>query len=320
MCCLGKGCEASRCKLGGCTICGQKHNSWLCTQSPRLPIAAQAPHVVACVSKNADKTNDPAQSTLLATALVVISDKNGKPITFRALCDPGSQVNLIASSAYQKLRFGRTAQPVDLLGIDGQKSIGLGKVCLEFKSRFSSANSYQMNAIILKKITSRLPAESLETSEYKHIEGLNLADPEYNITGDIDILLGAAVCSELLKSGVRRGEAGQPIAQRTRIGWISYGNTQVSQDKLSVLHAAMQKRQNQSTKTVRSMNYCNAFGRLNLCRRSIFEQKKNSYAKIISCQTLCEMRMADMSSNCRFVLIHPSSVIRDKQRCVDYIN
>lgn len=243
VCCLSKGCEPQKCKLNGCTACGEKHNSWLCTASPRAPFIpsqiqqAPAVHLAACVPHDADTIVDSAQSTLLATAVIVIVDKCGNPIEFRALCDPGSQVNLITASAHQKLRFGRTVQPVDLTGIDGNKSVGVGKVHLKFQSRFSSANQHHMTAIILKRITSRLPSNSLETSNYHHIEGLSLADPQFNVTGDIDILLGAAVCSELIKSGIKRGDIGQPIAQCTRIGWIIYGNTRVPQCKLAALHA-----------------------------------------------------------------------------------
>lgn len=238
VCCLSKGCQPSTCKLSGCTVCNEKHNSWLCTVSPRAPMMQSvAVPVTACIANSEDAVDDSPEATLLATAVIVINDKLGNPIQFRALCDPGSQVNLMTASAYQRLRFGRTMQPVELAGIDEQRSIGLGKVSVKFGSRFPSTNTYHMTAIIMKKITGRLPSSTIDTTDYKHVDGLNLADPNYNVSGDIDVLLGAAVCSELLKSGMKRGDIGQPIAQCTRIGWVLYGSTKMPQSKLAVLHA-----------------------------------------------------------------------------------
>nr|CAI5842475.1 unnamed protein product [Callosobruchus analis] len=50
-----------------------------------------------------------------------------------------------------------------------------------------------------------------------------LADPQFNIPGKVDMLLGADLFYELLCRGQVKLGAGMPILQRTRLGWIISG-------------------------------------------------------------------------------------------------
>lgn len=95
-----------------------------------------------------------------------------------------------------------------------------------------------MEAHVLRRITNRLPNEPINTSLWDHFDGLQLADPNYNIPGEIDVLLGAQVCSEILCAEIRRGKRGQPIAQKTSLGWIVFGSMDHPQRLAMTLHAA----------------------------------------------------------------------------------
>jgi hypothetical protein len=56
------------------------------------------------------------------------------------------------------------------------------------------------------------------------LRGLQLADPNYYIPGDIDILFGSDIFWDLLIGGKLTGPAGTPVASRTTLGWLIAGN------------------------------------------------------------------------------------------------
>lgn len=76
----------------------------------------------------------------------------------------------------------------------------------------------------MKKILQNLPTNPIIKSEnWRHINKLPLADPEYNIPSNIDILLGGDIWGDIVQTGLRLSKNGSPIAQRTRLRWILKG-------------------------------------------------------------------------------------------------
>lgn len=258
--CLRKGCNANACTLRKCLECDETHNSLLCPKKviPPMPMSVVTKPVVnviatavptrdrssgsrSATSAAVTSTDGDGEQSMLATSLITINDKQGNPITFRALCDPGSQINLMTTDAYQKLRFGQVRRQFNFIGVGGIESTAAGQVSVLYKSRFATGNRFGMAAIVVRKITSPLPLSNLNKSKWKHLDGITLADPTFHIQGEIDILLGAGAFSEIIKPGIKRGMVGEPIAQCTRIGWIVYGRTEMTyrqRDHQRVLHIA----------------------------------------------------------------------------------
>lgn len=50
-----------------------------------------------------------------------------------------------------------------------------------------------------------------------------MADPAFLEAGNIDPLIGVDTYSDLIESGLIKDRAGQPIAQKTKLGWILSG-------------------------------------------------------------------------------------------------
>ena len=69
---------------------------------------------------------------------------------------------------------------------------------------------------------------------------LKLADPEFNVSKSIDILLGVDVYHDILKPGLILGPKGTPAAQETMFGWVLFGNTNIGQTptEVTTLHAS----------------------------------------------------------------------------------
>lgn len=168
--------------------------------------------------------NEPAE-VLLATAQIKIKGINGDYLTFRALLDQGSQLSLITESAAQQLQLKRTRCDATVMGlgaISSNTNRSKGMVRLECQSTNSNYETI-INALVMNKITNKLPNISFSTSGWTSIEHLVLADPHFNMPGNIDVLLGADMYSDLIMEGLVRSEITNIIAQQTRLGWVVSG-------------------------------------------------------------------------------------------------
>lgn len=249
--CLRKGHYSSNCTMKPCHECDERHNSWLCTRKIKVastvapPAAPLTAHIASLSTEDSHGDDEATLSTsstvahapLLATAIITVTDRNGQKHQLRALCDQGSHADMITTAAYQVVGHGKTRTRLTVRGIGGKEATSVGQANISFVSRFDSGNSFRITALVLPTITGRLPSAYLGTKEWKHLDGLPLADPNFNVPDDIDVVLGASTCAALIKSGLVKGAPNQPIAQDTHIGWVIYGSTQASTRYLQTLHA-----------------------------------------------------------------------------------
>lgn len=75
----------------------------------------------------------------------------------------------------------------------------------------------------MKSLVNRLPSREIHFANWPHIKDLQLADPNFNQIGPVDIFLGTEVCSELILPGLIKGPSGTPTALQTELGWILFG-------------------------------------------------------------------------------------------------
>ena len=75
---------------------------------------------------------------------------------------------------------------------------------------------------------------------WPHINLLELADPEFNVSKPIDVLLGVDVYQGVLKSGLTLGPKGTLAAQETIFGWALFGGARGQQppNEVATLHAS----------------------------------------------------------------------------------
>jgi hypothetical protein len=85
---------------------------------------------------------------------------------------------------------------------------------LEIKSRVSNWET---------KITGMIPATFVDSSDWGILEGLMLADENFNKPKSIDILLGADVFFEVLCHDKKTRPGNYPVLQDTDLGWIVSG-------------------------------------------------------------------------------------------------
>ncbi|XP_075990172.1 uncharacterized protein LOC142985815 [Anticarsia gemmatalis] len=173
---------------------------------------------------NTNHVSGKYNEVMLSTVQLKVRAVNGEYTTLRCLLDQGSQLNLITESAVQRLGLPRRNLNSTVSGIGSSATQSNGTVELHCESRFGDYQ-FTTQALVMPKLLNNLPNYSFEKQDWPHIQNINLADPQYNLSRSIDILLDAGVYADIIMSNILRGHIHAPIAQQTKLGWILVGNT-----------------------------------------------------------------------------------------------
>ncbi|UYV70708.1 hypothetical protein LAZ67_8000337 [Cordylochernes scorpioides] len=170
-------------------------------------------------------SNQEDSFVLLSTATIMVMNHQGKYQPCRALIDTASQATLITRDCLKKLNLEPSRTRVELAGIGGQiLDRPNGVINLNFTSHFNMSRIFKTNALVVDKL-------KFEEHQFDHLQGLQLADPQYQYTAPIDILLGADIAFSLFKGAIKYGHEGQPKAIKTLLGWLLFGEIKTFQKK-----------------------------------------------------------------------------------------
>lgn len=146
-------------------------------------------------------------SIILGTAQIIIQGEN-TAINTRALCDNGSQVNLITTAVVQQLRETPRASQTSFIGVGGNTlGSSVGEIQLKIKLRDGSC--MVGNFFVVKNITNYRPQSSSRKWDYL---GERLADINYNKPGRVHVLLGVSSWIQLIKPGLLKTRDGASLA------------------------------------------------------------------------------------------------------------
>lgn len=246
--CLRSNHTSQECKASGCKFCGKKHNSLLHIDQSAYSDASSTnfqdkPVLTTTSSSNANENQAsnfqpvPQQATpmsalhcshnhseiLLSTALVYILDKHNQPHEVRVLLDSASQSNFITSNLCDVLQLPRQSIDVPIVGINHSMTNTSYMVNATIKSKVNNF-SVTMSFLAINQITGNLPVAKINTSSLNIPNNIVLADSDFNIPRQIDLLLGATAFWDLICIGQIRLNHGQPVAQKTKLGWIISGS------------------------------------------------------------------------------------------------
>ncbi|XP_028170569.1 uncharacterized protein LOC114360183 [Ostrinia furnacalis] len=160
---------------------------------------------------------------LLATAQVNVLAADGTYKTMRALIDQGSQTSIISENAAQQLGIPRQRCKGVIFGIGAKENTCKGVITITVASLH---NDFTMNTdvFIMRNLIKKLPNQSFSKPSWQYLDNIQLADPDFNRSRPVDLLLGADVYSQIMLHGIIKQDQSQPIAQQTQLGWILCGN------------------------------------------------------------------------------------------------
>ncbi|UYV61907.1 hypothetical protein LAZ67_1007032 [Cordylochernes scorpioides] len=162
-------------------------------------------------------------------AIIHIQDVNGEDQICRALLDNGSQRSLITEKCAATLGIPIRRKRIAVGGLGDQLvESSLGEVFIRFSSHFDH-QSFETTALVLTKLTNNIPSFTVKIINYSHMKGLILADPLYFKSREIDVILGSDIVFNLIQEGRRNGNENEPSAIHSKLGWLVYGPTSVSE-------------------------------------------------------------------------------------------
>lgn len=169
-------------------------------------------------------TCDPAQ---LGTAQIRLQDSRAISQPVRALCDNGSQLNLITKDCVQRCGLHYKRECNILSGVGSYNPLNSsGYVDVLLHHRQDDIVPIEIRLFVVAKISSRLPQISFERQFETELTEEKLADPAYNIPGQIDTLLGAGIWAAITIDGIIKKQSGRlsVLAQNTSLGWVIIGH------------------------------------------------------------------------------------------------
>ena len=141
--------------------------------------------------------------------------------------DSASQSHFITKRCVQRLRLSRTQTHISVQGISNVNTATHHSVSIHLRSRHVNWHT-TLDCAILPNITGITPSTKLDTSTWKIPNDIKLADEQFNQPGGIDLLIGADLFYDVLRSGRRTRPGNYPVLQETVLGWTLSGRTPVT--------------------------------------------------------------------------------------------
>ena len=181
---------ANKCRVPqSCKKCRKHHHTLLHVDHVKLPEDADTQTVSNVTHVPPMKDN---KQVFLMTCTVQMTGPNGISSQTRVILDPGAACSFITEGLAQQLRLPRRKNNSTIAGIAGISTTRT-RGAVSFTLRHVQGGGKQIHvdgAFVLPKITTDMPISPVSTiSKWKHLSGLELADPEFGTPARVDVLL-----------------------------------------------------------------------------------------------------------------------------------
>ena len=221
-----------RCNIGDC---GGKHNSLLHADRSNLHFYLAQQGLDSASTSELSEDTTPEENAycvfsekcvLLSTAKVILQNQAGDKIVVHVLVDTVSMRSFVTNRVVSALQLKTESINVNVKGIGDTFACRPKAFCHVILSSCSDPTFKSgFDALVLDKLTSKLPPKPIKHSRWPHLENLNLADPEFMRPKDIDCILGAEAYACIALPDNKAGLLNELLAQSTRLGWILVGVT-----------------------------------------------------------------------------------------------
>jgi hypothetical protein len=143
------------------------------------------------------------------------------------MLDSASQSHFITERCVQRLRLSRTQTHAQIHGISTVNTETHHSVSIFLRSRHTEWHT-TLNCAILYLITGTTPSTNLDTSTWMIPMDNKFAHEQFDQTEDIDLLIGADLFYEMLRSDRRTCPGNYPFLQESVHGWTFSGRTPVT--------------------------------------------------------------------------------------------
>lgn len=222
--CLNSTHWSSHCKtVKPCTKCSGRHNTLLHPESK--PEVSSSSTSAVTASTTAFTTSYPTKTTvLLGTALVHVRDRAGYMQPVRVLIDSASQISAMSTTCVERLGLRRKNWTAPITGLSGVPIPAIsGKVDCYMTPRYATDPSLSVTAWIMPNIVSDMPSHDLPNLLKDKFSHLALANPHFDRSSPIDMLLGADMFSRIMDGNRVSIDDSSPVAYGSVFGWVLIG-------------------------------------------------------------------------------------------------
>ena len=186
-----------------------------------------------------DTTGSLAQNKLLMTCQILATGPTGKSMSIRGLLDSGADISAVTSRVAKHLGLKKlnTTVAVSSYG-DVINQPAAPTVSLVMDSIHAKPWQATIEAVVIDKITGTIPRSSASSiREHPGLQGVQLADPNFDLPGRVDLLLGIDILPQILKGGVSSGSVG---VWQTTLGHAVMGTYEDAPKSIGDRQAAVQ--------------------------------------------------------------------------------
>ncbi|XP_058448970.1 uncharacterized protein LOC131428928 [Malaya genurostris] len=172
----------------------------------------------------------PRENVFLLTAIINVVDSFGQHHPARALLDSASQPNLITDRLARILRLKKHPVNVTVQGAGQMSKVIRESVYAQVASR-KEQFSCGVDFLVMDKLTANLPSQNVSTANWRIPKDLFLADPTFNKSQPIDVVLGAKHFHSFFPNASRIQLHGNlPLLVDSVFGWIVAGSANPTQE------------------------------------------------------------------------------------------
>lgn len=154
---------------------------------------------------------------MLATAVLHAYDNQSSHKPCHVLLDYESQANFISRTFLSVLGLEMRSSNISISGINHTVTTVSQIAKVRLQSRINTFN-VTINCIVTDQITDKLPIFTLKRGAFDIPRNLQLADLQFHVSSDIDILIDTGVFWQILRVGQVKASSTHPTLQKTRLG------------------------------------------------------------------------------------------------------
>lgn len=202
------------CQKPHCQKCNKAHHKLLQKDSAIKPRAMNA-------QMNFSQVFTP-------TAIAMIKNREGIELPWRCLLDSGADLSFISKKTVETLQLPITKWDREVTGLGGKKPFLQKSTTVNAIGIVEPRHKFQFNAVLLDQVAEASDFKGTRVYQEK-LQGLDLADREFESRGEIDIILRIPEMTKLLLGrSIRVSKT--LIAMESKLGYLicGQGNPQAS--------------------------------------------------------------------------------------------
>ncbi|XP_074033910.1 uncharacterized protein [Leptinotarsa decemlineata] len=195
-----------------------------------------------CSEPNAVYLKDDSNyTTLLASMVVFVETSLIAGATARFILDSGSEANLLTIGCCKRLGLKISKNYSSVYGLGGSIQKVKGSTIFTVVSRYNPQKKYTVRALVLDKITNKLPKFKVDISAFPTLQKVELADNNFDKPAEIDGILGVEMFANILEEGRITGVSGSPVAVKTTLGYVVMGQFPIVRRNQSVFFSVQEE-------------------------------------------------------------------------------